>query len=170
MDKGLMELVMNPVRQRIIQCVALKGTVTTGQLQEELTDVPKASLYRHVKLLHEGGLLEVVSETKVRGTIQREYRLAKTPLNVNAPDENSAAVYNVLMSLLNSFRRYFGSAGSDMMADRLFVTSKSLLLTDEEFELLLTQMDKLIDEVKNNLPADGRKPRRLSVISSPYEE
>ena len=169
MDKGLVELVMNPVRQRIIQTVVLKGTATTAQLQEALSDIPKASLYRHIKLLYEGGLLEVAKETKVRGTVMREYRVAQTPVSGGSTDEASAAVYSGLMSLLNSFRRYFGDKENDPVQDMLFLSTSTLMLTDQEFEQLCMGMNRLISDVLANRPAEGRKPRRLTVISSPEE-
>lgn len=170
MDKGLVELVMNPVRQRIIQCIALKGSATTAQLQEELSDVPKASLYRHVKLLFEGGLLEVSGETKVRGTVQREYRIAETPATADSTDEASAAVYSCLMSLITSFRRYFGGKDVDPVSDMLFVSSGTFMLTDGEYEQLCRDISELTTARMSNKPAEGRKPRRLTLVSSPCED
>ena len=170
MEKQMIELVMNPVRQRIIQCIALRGTVTTAQMLEELTDVPKASLYRHVKLLHEGGLLEVAEETKVRGTILRAYRLRQTPVDTGSNDQASAAIYNALMTLMSSFRAYFGRPDRDPIADRLFLGTSTLMMTDGEFDEFTAGVGQLIQGAMTNKPAEGRKPRRITFISSPCEE
>ena len=170
MEKQMIELVMNPVRQRIIQCVAQRGTATTAQMLEELTDVPKASLYRHVKLLHEGELLEVAGETKVRGTIERAYRLREIPVDKGSNDQSSAAIYNALMTLMSSFRSYFGKGDRDPAADRLFLNTSTLMLTDEEFQRFSDGLERLVQEAKDNKPAEGRKPRRITFVSSPCED
>ena len=41
-------VVMNPVRQRIIQYLILHGEGTAKEMQAELSDIPVASLYRHI--------------------------------------------------------------------------------------------------------------------------
>ena len=47
----MVEIVMNPVRQRIFQYFLLHETGTVKELRKALPDVPSASLYRHVKIL-----------------------------------------------------------------------------------------------------------------------
>ena len=60
----LAKIVMNPVRIRIAQYLILHEQGTTAQIGEELSDVPKASLYRHMKMLEDAGLIQVVQENK----------------------------------------------------------------------------------------------------------
>ena len=170
MEKQMIELVMNPVRQRIIQCVVQRGTATTAQMLEDLTDVPKASLYRQVKLLHEGGLLEVAEETKVRGTTLRAYRLPQKPVDRDSSDQTSAAIYNALMTLMSSFRTYFSKGNCDLAADRLFLNTSTLMMTDEEFRKFSGDLNGLVLAAQANEPAEGRRPRRITIISSPCEE
>lgn len=171
MEKQMIELVMNPVRQRIIQCIALRGIATTAQMLDDLADVPKASLYRHVKLLHEGELLEVAEETKVRGTIERAYRLRELPVDKGSNDQAAAAIYNALMTLMSSFRTYFGKGDRDPAADRLFLnTSPALLMTDEEFDRFSDGLNRLVQEAGCNQLAEGRKPRRITIVSSPCQD
>ena len=65
----LAEIVMNPVRQRIFQYLLLHETGTVKEIRKALPDVPGASLYRHMKLLTEHGILTVVGENRIRGTV-----------------------------------------------------------------------------------------------------
>ena len=51
------ELVLHPVRLRIVQAFLGTPSLTTAQLRERLPDVPAATLYRQVATLVEGGLL-----------------------------------------------------------------------------------------------------------------
>ena len=58
MKEDIMEVLMNPTHQRILQVLLAKGTGTTAVIREELSDIPPASLYRHVKRLLDAGLIE----------------------------------------------------------------------------------------------------------------
>lgn len=73
----LAEIVMNPVRQRIFQYLLLHETGTVKEIRKALPDVPGASLYRHIKLLTESGILTVVGENRIRGTVESIYSLNK---------------------------------------------------------------------------------------------
>ena len=64
-----------PVRLRIVKAFLGDRALTTGQLAAELDDVPAGSLYRHVALLSDAGILQVVAERRVRGTTERTYTL-----------------------------------------------------------------------------------------------
>ena len=66
---------------------AMSGGVTrtTSDLLARLPDVSKATVYRHVSLLAEAGVLEVVSEQRVHGAVERRYRLHR-PRAVIDPD------------------------------------------------------------------------------------
>src|SRR3712207_9270812 len=69
------DLLLHPVRLRIVQAFLGDRTLTTADLHAELPDVPVATLYRHVGVLAEAGVLEVVGERRVRGSTERTYRL-----------------------------------------------------------------------------------------------
>jgi hypothetical protein len=43
-------------------------------------------------------------------------------------------------------------------------------MTDEEFLSFLMKLNAIFGEAIKNKPGDGRKPRRLTLISSPNEE
>ena len=53
----LAEIVMNPARQRIFQYFLLHETGTDKEIRKALPDIPSASLYRHIKILADGGEL-----------------------------------------------------------------------------------------------------------------
>ncbi len=79
----LAEIVMNPVRQRIFQYLLLHETGTVKEIRKALPDVPGASLYRHMKLLTESGILTVVGENRIRGTVESIYSLNKSALEID---------------------------------------------------------------------------------------
>src|SRR6516225_9294351 len=79
------DLLLHPVRLRIVQAFLGDRALTTTQLRAELPDVPAGSLYRHVAKLVEGGVLAVVSERRVRGAVERTYvlRTSRARLSVD---------------------------------------------------------------------------------------
>src|SRR5450432_1850225 len=71
------DLLLHPVRLRVVHAMSGGRTHTTSDLCARLPDVPKTTLYRHVGLLAEGGVLEVADEQRVHGAVERHYRLRR---------------------------------------------------------------------------------------------
>jgi DNA-binding transcriptional ArsR family regulator len=69
-------LIFHPIRIRIVTLLGRESPVTAADLLARIPNVTQRSLYRHLRELLEGGLLEVESTRQVRGTIERSYRLA----------------------------------------------------------------------------------------------
>ncbi len=59
-----LDLILHPVRLRIVHAMSGGRTRTTSELCTSLPDVPRTTLYRHVGLLAEAGVLEVVGEQR----------------------------------------------------------------------------------------------------------
>ena len=60
---------------RILQALYDADPQTTAQLRERLPDIAPATMYRHIATLADAGVLEVDSEKRVRGTVERSYRV-----------------------------------------------------------------------------------------------
>ncbi|WP_344842114.1 helix-turn-helix domain-containing protein [Nonomuraea dietziae] len=73
----MLGLLLHPVRLRIVHAMSGERTRTTSDLCARLPDVPKTTVYRHVGLLAEAGVLEVESEQRVHGAVERRYRLRR---------------------------------------------------------------------------------------------
>lgn len=72
-----LELFAHPVRLRIVHALSGGRVVTTSELCALIPDVSKATVYRHVGVLADGGVLEVDAEQRVRGAVERRYRLSR---------------------------------------------------------------------------------------------
>ena len=104
----LAEIVMNPVRQRIFQYLLLHETGTVKEIRKALPDVPGASLYRHIKLLTESGILTVVGENRIRGTVESIYSLNKSALEI---DDDGTVVQTALLGSAPPLPDIFPAAG-----------------------------------------------------------
>ena len=133
------ELVLHPVRLRIVPAFLGTPSLTTGQLLERLPDVPTATLYRQVAVLVAGGLLEVVAERQVRGARERTYALraenaSLTPEDAAAlpPEAHRRMFITFVAGLLGDFDRYLARDDVDLGRDLVGYRQAGLNLTDEE--------------------------------------
>ena len=171
MTKSMMEVIMNPARQRIAQYLLLHKRGTTNDIAKELSDIPKPSLYRHLKLMAETGLIQVVEEKKVRGTIEKTYGLVENPIGSEPTnDEIANLIQKGLLSLMNDFQIYFQREDADPKRDLLSFTTSTLLLTDEEYMAFMKEIAQILNKIISNKPENGRKVRRISFVSSPGME
>jgi len=64
------EVLLHPVRMRILQVLSSGGPCTTRQIADALDDVPTPTLYPHPSRLLEAGLSDVVDERPERGATE----------------------------------------------------------------------------------------------------
>jgi len=166
----LQEALLNPVRMRIVQELAAKGKLTTGELCEKLPDVPKATMYRHIAVLLESAVLVVVSERKIRGSVERTLALDEGKIRGGNTLENASRnAFAFLMNRYAGFERYFSGPHPDPGKDRIFLNDTVLMLDDGEFDRFLGELRDLL--VRYSFEASGnRKARDISILSSPVEE
>ena len=111
------DLLLHPVRLRIVQAFLGDRTLTTAALGGELDDVPTATLYRQVAVLADAGVLEVVGVRRARGAVERSYRLVLEAASVPAAEsaamsgEDHRRAFTVFVAaLLADFDRYLERA------------------------------------------------------------
>ncbi|GAA1796497.1 helix-turn-helix domain-containing protein [Agromyces lapidis] len=77
------DVVMHPVRLRIIQQLGDGRRVTTSDLRNALPDVAQATLYRHVAALVDAEIIAVVDERRIRGAVERTFALGERMAHVD---------------------------------------------------------------------------------------
>ncbi|MBT8225351.1 MAG: helix-turn-helix domain-containing protein [Dactylosporangium sp.] len=73
------DLVLHPVRSRIVHSMLGAERRTARELTRLLPDVPQATLYRHLAALVDGNILRIVSDRHPVTSPQRGYALAEAP-------------------------------------------------------------------------------------------
>lgn len=101
MADKLMDCITNPVRCKLLLEIYSRGQATAKHLSDTYNDIPTATLYRHLKKMLTDGILKVVEETQVRGTVEKTYALA---FNINKDMEEMLAktLANFICSILCS--------------------------------------------------------------------
>jgi hypothetical protein len=172
------ELVLHPVRLRIVQAFLGDRALTTSQLRSELPDVPAASLYRHIARLVDGGVLDVVAQRRVRGAVERIYVLrvgaTNSDLNEQLPamslDDHRQAFMAFVAGLLGDFDRYLARGDVDLPRDGVSYRLAGIWLDDAELTELLRELATLFQLRLANGPRPGRKRRIIASILLPGEE
>jgi hypothetical protein len=165
------DLLLHPVRLRIIQAFLGDRALTTGELRDELPDVPPASLYRHVATLVDAGVLSVVAERRVRGAVQRTYvlRTAAASMSIDevesmSRDEHRQAFLAFVAGMLGDADRYLSRDTIDPVGDGVGYRVAAMWLDDAEYQAFIRDLVRVIQPRVANAPKRGRRRRILSTV------
>jgi len=166
------DLLLHPVRLRIVKAFLGDRALTTSQLAAELEGVPPGSLYRHVALLTRAGVLQVVAERRVRGAVERTYRLRQAVIDTEdlTPDDYRRGFDLALATLLAEFTAYLDRDGVDPTADLVGFRQHAVWLSRKELEDLIAELRKVIVPRLGHEPSGDRARYMLSPILFPAEE
>ncbi|MFD1929881.1 MULTISPECIES: helix-turn-helix domain-containing protein [Nonomuraea] len=172
-----LELLLHPVRLRIVHAMSGEPTRTTSDLCAHLPDVPKTTVYRHVGLLAEAGVLEVAGEERVHGAVERHYRLRRDRTMIDADAAASMSLeehrrgFTAAMAALHAeFNAYLDQDGADPTADLVGYRQMVLWLSRDELEDMIEEMRAVLAARWGNKPASGRAPHLMSAILFPAVE
>jgi len=171
------DLLLHPIRLRILKAFLGDRALTTAQLAQELPDVPAGSLYRHVALLARNGVLQVVAERRVRGAVERTYALrvlaASIGLNESAAmtaEQHSRAFMAFVAGILADFDRYVAQGRPDLVRDGVSYSGNALWLDDAEYAAFLRDVVAVVQPRAANGPRRGRRRRLVYSVFLPAPE
>ncbi len=171
------DLLLHPVRLRIVKAFLGDRALTTGQLAAEIDDVPAGSLYRHVARLTKGGVLQVVAERRIRGAVERTYTLRLLAAQVGpgevaamTPEAHSQAFTAFVAGLLNDFDGYLAAGTPDFDRDGVSYGAAAMWLADAEYADFLRDVRVLLQPKLANAPGKGRRRRMLFSVLLPGPE
>jgi AcrR family transcriptional regulator len=167
------DLLLHPIRLRIIGAFLGDRKLTTADLQAELPDVPPTSLYRHLGHQIDAGVLDVVAERRVRGTVERTYVLrAAPPVSPDdvaswTADHHPARLLRLRRSPPHRFRPLPRPEHIDLWRDAVAYRMAGLWMTDEELNELTRGFLSLLQPYMNNPATPDRRRRILRTIVLP---
>jgi len=170
----LTELLLHPVRLRIVFAAMDGIPFTTSEMSLRLPDVSKASMYRQLALLAEGELIEVESEDLVRGIVERHYRLARVRAVIGP--EAAAAMTNedhrrgfaaATAALIAEFNAYLDRPGSNPTADSVSYRQFPLWLSGAERTDLVKEVYAVIQRHSKHERSTDRVRHLLATVFFP---
>ncbi|KDN21999.1 helix-turn-helix domain-containing protein [Amycolatopsis rifamycinica] len=172
----ILKLLAHPVRVRIVNALRGDRILTTAELATRLPDVSQASVYRHVDLLAQAGVLEVAEEQRVRGAVERHYRLRQDRAVIDleaarkmTPEDHRRAFASAVAALVAEFHAYLDRETADPVADLVGYRQHAVWLDPAELETLIGQLRAAIAPRLANEPRPGRTRYLLSPILFPSE-
>jgi DNA-binding transcriptional ArsR family regulator len=171
------DLLLHPVRLRIVHALSGGRVLTTAELSARLPDVSKVTVYRHVALLTEGGFLEVAGEQRVRGAVERRYRLRQNRPVIDADaaaamsaEDHRRGFAAAMAVLIAEFNAYLDRDGADPTADSVSYRQGTVWFSPDELAEMINDVRALLQARVSTQPAPGRTPYLLSTILFPTEQ
>jgi hypothetical protein len=173
MSSDQLDLLLHPVRMRLINAMAGALVLTTSDLCARLPDLPPATVYRHVARLVRGGVFEVVSERRVRGAVERQLRLSREQARIDPESTRSMTLEDhrhgftaAMAALMAEFNRYLDRGGADPLEDGVSYRQGTFWLNRAELSRFYRAVTALLRKM-DRPPGKGRTPYLLSTILFP---
>jgi DNA-binding transcriptional ArsR family regulator len=169
------EAIFHPVRIRIVQALSGGARLTPAKLAAAAGQTPIATLYRHLNRLARAGVVVVVGERKVRGTVERTYALANDRA-ANVPRGELRRLgrrqllrhfTTLVTTLLDDYGRYLAGPSADVVRDGVVLRQESLALTRAEAEAVRTATLRAIAPFLRNADGAGRRRYLLTTLLLP---
>jgi DNA-binding PadR family transcriptional regulator len=168
------DILLHPVRLRIIQKFLGGEERTAKELAKLLPEIAQATLYRQLDTLVKANILVITDEKPIRGTIEKVYSLNPLEASITTKDVNHVSKeehiqYFMLFTthLLAQFESYLEKEEIDMERDGVAYRQTAFYLSDEEFREFFMEIAKVFQKTSNNKPSPDRKKRFISTIIIP---
>lgn len=172
----VLELLLHPVRIRIVNAFSGGRTRTTAELCARLADVPQATVYRHVALLTDAGVLQVVDARPVRGALERHYQIDRRRAHIGhseaakmTREDHRMAFAAAMAALIADFGTYLDTAEADPISDGVGYRQIPMWLTDQERDDLCDRLEQDLKAHFHNTPP-GRRHYLISPILIPVAD
>lgn len=156
-------------------------SLTTQEIADRLGDVPKSSIYRHLKLLLNGNMVEVAETRLVKGIQEKTYRLEQTavlgPEDITQwmAEDHVSYFTTYVLTLLHDFAAYVSGTEAaqgaiDMATDRAGYREVNLYATRQELDEAIGAMNTALMPLIKNEAGNGRRKYKLATVLHPLVE
>jgi DNA-binding transcriptional ArsR family regulator len=171
------DLIIHPVRLQIMQTLASEP-LNTQQIADKLPDIPKSSIYRHLKKLLDNKLIEISSTQTIKGIEEKTYRLAQAahlgPDDIKgfSKDDHMRYFISYLATLMEGFSDYLKSVQSDnhdYIMDFMGYSELYFYASDQELMELPIKMQEIFAPLLLNQPAENRNKHKFAIVTHPIK-
>lgn len=169
------DLILHPLRYRLLHML-LGKRLTTRQIARDLPGVPVSSIYRHLKILLDAGMVQVIETRRVKGIDEKVYTVGELP---NIKEEDVANVSqrdwqryfaSYLSYLMKGFSDYLADKDSEnIRIENAGFTDDMFYATTEELEDFARMLNAELNKLKQNEKNPQRQRQLFSVITFPLE-
>ncbi len=167
MDK-LLKVLTDPVSNRILQIIRVKGEITIAEITSSSLDVPRATLYRKIEKMVEVGAIYVAYTNKVRGQTENVYKIKDIFIKGSGDNQDNLKLVTMnLMTILGQYESYFKNDNADVNRDRLGMYNYNISLNDEDYTSMLKDILTVVDRYQSKQNSENVKLRNLYLLSAP---
>lgn len=158
-DPRLVKALAHPLRIRIL-AILEERVASPSQIAEEL-DAPLGNVSYHVRQLADLGLIKLVKETPVRGTLEHYYRAEIRPRISDrafstAPDLVKQATVGATLGQIGDAVNRAAAEGGFGRADA-HLSRLPLLLDEEGWKLVSKELESLVDRIERIQRDSGKR-------------
>jgi len=164
----------DPVKAKLIIEIHKQERATTGQLASVFGQIPQATLYRHMKKMLLDGIIKIVDEVPVRGTVEKVYALDFnfTEINKAVIETNDGMAYfqmasMYMLGILGEFKEYADRENIDLSHDGTGFSHVPIYATTDELFEAMEKIKDILQPLISNSYEGGRKLRNLCIITTP---
>lgn len=165
-DLEQVRILADPLKLRILRSLA-EGPKTTRVVARELGE-NLTRLYRHVDALRESGLIELISERRKRGTVERTFQAIAQRFEVEqslfATDDGNEAIRALFRAGEDEMMNALGMAEGDMepLCMRLQIEA-----SPEQLERLRTLLEEWLESAQT-LEEPGEETAKAGALIAFY--
>lgn len=148
------EILMHPVRMKVSQALMRNKEQGLSSLEmvKLLKDIPQATLYRHIQVMLNAGVIRVAHEKKVRSVSEKYYTLNEEAARLDAEELkklSSEQKLNYLsyyqLALMTQYQQYLMSLEENGSTDdRSTFSLLELKMADSEFDQFQQELNELV--------------------------
>lgn len=163
----LLRVITDPVCNRILQMMRIRGKMTISDILKENPNAPRATVYRKVEKMLNVGAICIADTNKVRGQTENVYAIKNIFVSPKTNDESAKTVAMSLMQIMQLYDSYFQSENADPDRDKLFMLNHAVVLSDKDFSEMVHRIIAIVDEYQQIPPTSDAKMRNLYLMSAP---
>jgi len=134
-------------------------------------------VYRHIDLLVAGGVMEIAEERRVRGAVERHYRLRQDRASIDpdtaaslSRDDHRRGFAVAVAALVAEFNAYLDRENTDPATDPVGYRQHAIWLSRDELTTMIGELRAAIAPRLANPPTADRTRYLLSPILFPSED
>ena len=143
----LLKVLTDPVSNRILQMIRIRGRMTISEILSENMQVPRATVYRKIEKMLEVGAIYIADTNRVRGQTENVYAVKEMYIADTESGKDSMKLVTIsLMQILDQYDRYFSSGNADVNRDKLFLLNYAITLSDEDFSEMISEICQIAEK------------------------
>ncbi|NEW05956.1 helix-turn-helix domain-containing protein [Paenibacillus sp. SYP-B3998] len=153
------EIILHPVRMKISQVLMRnkENGLTPLEMVKIINDVPQATLYRHIQVMLDAGVIRILKEKKVRSISEKYYTLNQEAARISAAEwRNSSSkekmdyISYYQLSLMTQYQNYLTKLEEqDRSDDGSTFSLVELKLDNENFIKFQNELNDLMIKYYN---------------------